>query len=384
VSGAQIRQVIATASGTDSPSLEIDLVVGGPPCQGFSEIGKRNVEDRRNELIFEFFRLVTELQPKYFVMENVPGIASGDHRAGLLDRLVSQFWAAGYATVEPIQILNASWFGVPQDRKRLFLLGAREGLPLPSYPQQLVDPRPRRPHGKGDQSGRSMRAFGPSVWDAIGDLPDTDSLPELRIADEVELSADFERRPRSTYAKRLSGTEPDEGDLSHPRRWNPRVLTSSKSTRHSSVTVARFASTLEGHEELVSRAYRLAADGISSTIRAGTGSDRGAFTSPRPVHPRQPRVLTVREAARVHSFPDWFRFNSTKWHGFRQVGNSVPPLLARAVVSQIVAALGVSPPVGNEVWELGDPALLNMNRLRAADLFDADPAFIPRSRRARH
>nr|WP_319923570.1 DNA cytosine methyltransferase [Klebsiella pneumoniae] len=66
-------------------------------------------------------------------------------------------------------------------------------------------------------------------------------------------------------------------------------------------------------------------NGLCNTLRAGTASDRGAFTSPRPIHPIYPRVITVREAARLHSYPDWFRFHVTKWHGFRQVGNSVPP-----------------------------------------------------------
>src|SRR5208283_2426639 len=112
--------------------------------------------------------------------------------------------------------------------------------------------------------------------------------------------------------------------------------------------------------EPVSRFHKLDPHGICNTIRAGTASDRGAFTSPRPIHPSSPRCITVREAARLHSYPDWFRFHVTKWHGFRQIGNSVPPLLAQAVAAQIAAQLKPMPPPQKPV-KLGDPILLAMN-----------------------
>ncbi len=88
----------------------------------------------------------------------------------------------------------------------------------------------------------------------------------------------------------------------------------------------RFLATKHGDTEPISRFHKLDPKGVCNTIRAGTASDRGAFTSPRPIHPFSPRCITVREAARLHSYPDWFRFHVTKWHGFRQIGNSVPPL----------------------------------------------------------
>src|SRR5437660_4657073 len=91
--------------------------------------------------------------------------------------------------------------------------------------------------------------------------------------------------------------------------------------------------------ESISRFLKLSPDAYCNTLRAGTASDRGAFTSPRPIHPVTPRCITVREAARLHSYPDWFRFHATKWHGFRQIGNSVPPLLALAVAREIARVL---------------------------------------------
>jgi DNA (cytosine-5)-methyltransferase 1 len=108
---------------------------------------------------------------------------------------------------------------------------------------------------------------------------------------------------------------------------------------HSESVIKRFRATKPGGQEAISRYYRLAWNGISPTLRAGTGPDHGSHTAPRPIHPAKARCITVREAARLHTFPDWFSFHPTKWHGFRQIGNSVPPYLAKAVVKQIYDAL---------------------------------------------
>ncbi|WP_445954442.1 DNA cytosine methyltransferase [Thauera sp. SDU_THAU2] len=100
----------------------------------------------------------------------------------------------------------------------------------------------------------------------------------------------------------------------------------------------------------------------------GTDGARGAFTSPRPIHYRYSRCITVREMARLHGFPDWFRLHSTKWHGARQIGNSVPPPLARAVASSLIAAMGKEATRPDETIELGDEALLYATVSEAADL----------------
>jgi DNA (cytosine-5)-methyltransferase 1 len=123
--------------------------------------------------------------------------------------------------------------------------------------------------------------------------------------------------------------------------------------------------------EPVSRFHKLAPDGLCNTLRAGTDSARGAFTSPRPVHYRFPRVITVREAARLHSYPDWFRFHATKWHGFREIGNSVPPLLGRAVAGEIMKALGLIPekPEQSLLLGCGNESLLKFDMSEAAAYF---------------
>ncbi len=116
-------------------------------------------------------------------------------------------------------------------------------------------------------------------------------------------------------------------------------------------------------------------------MRAGTPSNRGAFTAPRPIHPEQPRCITVREAARLHSYPDWFRFHSTKWHGFRQIGNSVPPLLARAVAAQLIEVLDVKLSTPSKEIILKNSDVLQIKMVEAAERYGVDPHVIePRVR----
>ena len=207
-----------------------------------------------------------------------------------------------------------------------------------------------------------------TVGEAIADLPDLDNFPELKTTDEVLLSASTLlqiKQKTSFYAKMLRGESSEDNNFSYSRLWNPQLLTSSMQTQHNENCISRFAKMLPNQREPISHLRRLDIDGLCHTLRAGTGHERGSYTSPRPIHPTHPRVISVREAARLHSFPDWFRFHQTKWHGFRQVGNAVPPLLAQAVGRQIVAALGIMPSVSREPLELGDIQLLRFDRSEA-------------------
>lgn len=349
LSGATVRKKAGLGD------RDIDVVFGGAPCQGFSMIGKRALDDPRNSLVAEFARLVAELRPKYFVFENVKGLTLGPHRT-FLQELIELFEENDYTVLRDYQVLNAAHFGVPQDRQRLFLLGARAGIALPSYPR---------------------KAAVVTVAEAIGDLPDVDGYPELLERDWAAVKFG----PASDYAKRLRGLLRDRGDYSHPRRWNRSILTSSLRTQHTSQSKLRFRRTAHGDVEPVSRFLKLDPDGVCNTLRAGTASDRGAFTSPRPIHPHFCRVLTVREAARLHSYPDWFRFHATKWHGFRQIGNSVPPLLARAVAAQVRKALGVSVTRPKTPLTLGPESLLKFDMSAATEHFGVPFDTIPQRNR---
>lgn len=375
-----------TGHGRD-PELwdgELDLIAGGPPCQGFSLIGKRLVDDERNQLVFHFFRLVSELRPRYFVMENVPGMAKGGH-ASILEALIAAFEGVGYRfpTETKFRILNAADFGVPQQRSRLFLIGTRDDRPtIATHPSPLVRPVPKRSSSPSPRGAPGL-PVGPTVWDAIGDLPDLDRFSGLRRSDEVRLGEEAVLKLEadcSPYARRLRDRLADPEDYSYPRAWDRSLLTGSARTAHTPESRSRFRSTEHGRTEPVSRFYRLDPQGLCNTLRAGSGSERGAFTSPRPIHPTLPRVLSNREAARLHSFPDWFRTHTTKWHGFRQIGNAVAPLVGRAVGAQIVQALGVAPQRPLAVVELGDLKLLRMTMSQAADHFGASTAEIPAKR----
>lgn len=334
---------------------EIDVVFGGAPCQGFSMIGKRALDDPRNDLVHHYVRLVSELSPKYFVFENVKGLTLGKHKR-FLEEIIEALDDAGYDVVTDYQVLNAANYGVPQDRRRLFLMGARRGLPKPAYPS---------PTGKV------------TVWEAIADLPNADDHDDLVKTDSVRIP--FETS--SPYAKQLRGLDNDPGDFAYARNFDCNVLTASLRTDHTDLSRQRFAATECGKTEPVSRFHKLNPEGVCNTLRAGTGSDRGAFTSPRPIHPYHPRVITVREAARLHSYPDWFRFHVTKWHGFRQIGNSVPPRLGRAVASAIIEALGIQPVKPKQQIDPGAETLLSFSMTEAAGFFDVSKNVIARRRR---
>lgn len=302
---------------------EVDIVIGGPPCQGFSMIGSRQVDDPRNRLIFDFLRLCFELEAPYFVMENVPGLRIGKMRE-VFSEWIAEAEDLGYTVAQPLWELNAVNFGVPQNRTRCFAVGYRRGLPVPSHP------------GDGLQCGSTCQLrLTPTVGDAINDLPDPRNFTRLLISDRVETGFG----EPSTYARYLKGETRDPCDLSVVRRHDPQELTNSKRTVHTARSKRRFKRTKPGSTEPVSRFPRLDPNGVSPTIRAGTKFRSSGYTAARPIHHEQPRCITVREAARLQSFPDWFDFDSTIWHGFRQVGNAVPPNLARAVASPIAAAL---------------------------------------------
>jgi DNA (cytosine-5)-methyltransferase 1 len=332
----------------------VHLVIGGAPCQGFSLIGYRAFDDPRNLLVKEFVRLVAELDAAYFVFENVQGLTVGRHRQ-FLDELIHQFRERNYDVRLDWRVLNAANFGVPQDRRRLFLLGAQRGLPLPEYPPELT-----RAAG---MPGDGKLAEGPTCRDALSDLPEAEDFIELTQQDWVQTD---EWGCPSGYARELRGLNECTWWYGYRRKANPRLLSSSMRTAHSDISRRRFAATIPGETEPISRFFKLPADGVSNTLRAGTDSARGAFTSPRPIHYEKPRCVTVREMARLHGFPDWFRFHATKWHGARQIGNAVSPIVAREVALKVAEALGYAPTRPSTVIEFGDPALLTMDMSRAA------------------
>lgn len=278
----------------------IDVVVGGPPCQGFSQKGKRlKLDDPRNFLFQRFVDFVKEFKPKYFVLENVPNIIT-TAEGFFKEQIISAFSALGYNL--SCGVLCALDFGLPQDRRRAVFIGALN-KPAPSLPI---------PNGKKC-----------NIAQAIYDLP------FIKSGEGDEISS-YDKAPSSEYQMEL--------------RSNETILHNHIATNHSKSALAKLALIPKGKgkevlpKELLTKSIysgtwcRLLEDGYAPTIttRFDTPSS-GRFT-----HPILDRCLTIREAARIQSFPDSFVFYGNRTSQMKQVGNAVPPLLAYEIAKVII------------------------------------------------
>lgn len=324
---------------------QLDLVTGGPPCQGISAIGRRDPNDPRNRLMDSFIDHGTRLEARYMVMEQVPTLLQPQN-AEHLDHLRSKLHLAGYSMLEP-RILRAIDFGVPQRRERVFLLIHRNDQTAPAYPE---------PTHSADGSDFFLKRT-PTVRDAFDGLPDADDHEELWERDWVMTGFPS---PTSWYGRVMTGLENDPDDLSYRRPHRRDMLTCSQRALHQEESIRRFLDTQPGRNEPTSRRHRLDPDGYSLTLRAGSNAEHGSFTAVMPIHCKGTRQITVREACRLHSVPDWARLSATKIWAYRQLGNSVPPLLGRAVAGAIAKAAGIAPAQPSDVVEFGPQELLNV------------------------
>ena len=342
---------------------DIDVISGGPPCQGYSYMGGRVLEDPRNQLIFEYARIVSTIRPKYFIFENVPGIASGKHQK-FLKELIARFNQNKYSIVEPIQILDASLYGAPQKRKRLILIGYRNDVPQPNYPA--------RTHGQ-DENLLPLT----TVDCAISDL----SKIPVFIGNDDGINAN--KLDYSGFRESFNVQPQGEYSLCHIRSQTKTVW-GHLGSKHTDKTVQRFAKTIPGSKEPVSRFFKLSSDGLSNTLRAGTASNKGAFTAPRPIHYLYPRCLSIREASRIHTFADWFQFHRTIWHGFREIGNSVVPILAKSLGTEIIKCLNINlSTLKIRELDLVDDSILSYNMGQAAEFWQVPNDVIPKRKRVK-
>ena len=299
-------------SSTDGATIaaavggRVDGLIGGPPCQGFSSIGKRINTDPRSQLLAHFFRIVAEVLPTFFVMENVTGLGYADAR-GVLDRALLPV-IDQYAILGPT-VLNAADFGAATIRRRLFVIGIHKD----------------QGEGATIEAFASLQRSPATVRAAIADMEGALAVGERDGFDEWQIL----RRGRPH-------------DYARPLRSDDRLFTGHRFTSHSKTVADRFAKVPQGDVDVVGRHPRLAWSGQCPTLRAGTGPDRGSFQSVRPIHPEEPRVITVREAARLQGFPDNHRFHPTIWHSFRMIGNSVCPIVARAIFRVIKTKIALS------------------------------------------
>ncbi|WP_428115076.1 DNA cytosine methyltransferase [Candidatus Poriferisodalis sp.] len=285
-------------------------VVGGPPCQGISLIGRRDITDERNRLVVRFFQHIAKIRPNFFVMENVPALGS-DAYSGLLEEALGQV-PSSYSVLKPM-LLDAGKFGAATRRKRFVIVGYD-----PSRVDRVTEAQFEPP---------SLTTLV-TVQDAIADVPRPQSVYENVALPYREIES------ISLYAKQMRACPAAElgSALSREYCLTGRV-TGNSGTRHSAEVQRRFAHTVPGAIDPISRYVRLQWDRPAPVLRAGTGRDRGSYQAARPIHPAEPRVITVREAARIQGFPDWFQFSETKWHSHRMIGNSISPLFGAALLS---------------------------------------------------
>ncbi|WP_339428897.1 DNA cytosine methyltransferase [Pseudomonas taetrolens] len=302
-------------------SVRPDGVIGGPPCQGFSRIGKRQKDDPRNNLVHHFYRHVKELNPKFFIMENVQGILDSDNIDTLMqgiEQVVDRYTVLG-----PF-VVNAADYGAATNRFRVLVVG--------------YNPQDVSPLNVEDFTGVKIAELV-DIKAAISDLPSPTESSSSSVFGWTKYPK-VDRKKLSNYAIKMR-TPPING-IGWPEslaKFNKGLITGLAETKHTLAVAERYASIQPGKVDSVSKSHKLKWDGLSPTLRAGTGSDKGSFQAVRPLHPSEGRVISVREAARIQGFPDWYVFHPTKWHSFRMIGNSVSPLVSFGVLSEVFQKL---------------------------------------------
>lgn len=310
---------------------ELDLLSGGPPCQGFSiNAPIRSTSDKRNHLFKDFLRFVDAFAPRAVLIENVPGLVSFE-KGATLHAILDSLADLGYGA--DVRILGAPYYGVPQMRWRTIILGLRgKTLPPNAYPEPFFH-APIRPNFTSTFDGESIiKEPSPdanvnftTVKEAIGDLPILKSGEKGAQVKEYRCEAfsDYQKRSRigsvGVYnheaphlspinLKRLEFISPGGNWTNIPDDLLPSGMKKARKTDHTK------------------RYGRVSPDGLASTILTKCDPHWGAY-----FHYEQNRSFTVREAARLQSFPDHFIFIGNTAEQFAQVGNAVPPLLAQAV-----------------------------------------------------
>ena len=289
------------------PAAGIDVIVGGPPCQGFSTVGKRDADDPRNALWTAFHRLVRDIRPAYVVIENVEGLLV-TRNGRVRDEIIESFGEIGYEMT--CRLLRAADYGVPQLRKRAVFLGWLRGLVEPEFP------RPQKtPHV--------------SVADAIFDLP---------ALGPGEVKTTYEANPTTSYQQ--------------ARRMGAKLLHNHEAANHPKELVELLSHIPDGGNRKSIPAHLQPKSGFhNSYARLASWKPAIAVTSnmrkpssARATHPTQNRGLTVREGLRLQSFDDTFVALGPRSSQYLQVGNAVPPLLAESVGREILQAFRANKP----------------------------------------
>jgi DNA (cytosine-5)-methyltransferase 1 len=305
---------------------ELDIMLGGPPCQGFSSAGVKSSDDPRNFLLRHYVRLLEGIRPKWFVMENVEGLLTNAGGLHIRDA-VEVFLGAGYSV--NVEKVYAQGFGVPQRRKRVLIVGNRLG-------HDFLFPEPVTRF-----SGSIFRKGEVTFLTATSDLP-----PATQDADRL---LDYGKPPHNELQAYLRGEAKTVTDHYSP------ALSGIQFERVRGLRPGQTMKDLpEGlqHESFRRRAFRRVMDGTPVEKRGGAPSGLKRLFADEPsltitsaatrefVHPIEDRLLTLRECARLQTFPDWFVFTGSAASRIQQIGNAIPPMLARTMAEHIMGSYG--------------------------------------------
>ena len=312
---------------------KIDVVYGGPPCQGFSQIGPRMISDPRNRMYEEFVRVVRLLKPRAFVMENVPNMLAMNN-GYFKSKIERAFGRAGYKRVAILKAL-ASEFGVPQKRKRVFFLGLRDGLP---FSDDFVNAAERLIEAQKASNTITVR-------EALSDLPEAVSEDDGLLPYPKKSGgwySDYQKLMRLDWDSQLLPSERKRGHLGADalhnhhtkgiRERRRRIIAEIVPGGRGDSLPPELWSGTRGHKW-----RRLHPDKPSYTILAQMHRDLSEW-----IHPKHDRWITVREAARLQSFHDGFVFMGSECQQLKQVGNAVPPLMGLAIARTVAGLLEAS------------------------------------------
>lgn len=293
---------------------ELHCLVGGPPCQAFSVYNhQRGMHDERSGLFKEYLRIVKDIHPEWVVMENVTGMISVEDGKAVSE-IKSGLGELGYHDIET-RVLKAEEYGVPQERRRLVFLANRKGKKI-SWPAITHD---------------GVKKPFVTIGDALMDLPELENGEGEEIQDypfPLNESTAFQRLMRVGSKKVLNHVAPSLSKINIERM---QYIPQGGSWRDLPIELLPAGMKQAKRSDHTKRYGRMKIDGQSCTILTKCDIHWGAF-----IHPTQDRSITVREAARIQSFPDKFVFLGPKTEQYRQVGNAVPPLLAKAVAKHIL------------------------------------------------
>lgn len=339
-------------------------LIGGPPCQGFSTAGSRNAGDPRNRLIFNYLHIVQEVRPRWFIFENVEGLLTSGHGEAVAS-LIREFLHIGYSV--RLEKVNLAEYGVPQTRKRVLIIGNCIGADF-RFPEGMCS------YDSGKAKKRSAKPFAPTLTEAINGL----DRPAKKRADRVGYVQPI---PFSGYEEMMR-----EGNSSNTVSEHFDNTNAEDVRRYSLLACGQTMKDLPEefwHESFKRRAFRRVMDGTPTEKRGGAPSgikrlhgDRQSLTitgaaSREFIHPSEDRPLTIRECARIQSFPDRYEFRGNAASVMQQIGNAVPPLAASVFATHLQRLDGLYGSGLQTLPTVPSPRLLGYKLTESSGMSDA-------------